>query len=290
MKIVVLAGGISTERDVSLISGTQIYRALQAKGHQVVLLDLFMGLEQETGDLSDIFEWNRDWSANIGGITEKDPDISKIKAMRKDQSANVFGAHVLDVCRMADIVFLGLHGSNGEDGRIHFYGHAKVRAELARKILRGLKFDNETVDQVTLLVTYHDFPFQISEKGIRRAMNRVGELFPKLLEVCTADSMGKNEHARAEYLPLLEQAESCYRKILRDGDCVSLKSLAVTGSDLIAAGMKPGKELGQCLNRCLEAVLDNPAKNRKETLLKLAFSTENESPAENPQKEEAKRK
>lgn len=118
MKIVVLAGGISTERDVSLISGTQIYRALQAKGHQVVLLDLFMGLEQETGDLSDIFEWNRDWSANIGGITEKDPDISKIKAMRKDQSANVFGAHVLDVCRMADIVFLGLHGSNGEDGRI----------------------------------------------------------------------------------------------------------------------------------------------------------------------------
>ena len=118
MKIVVLAGGISTERDVSLISGTQIYRALKAKGHQVVLLDLFMGLEQETGDLSDIFEWNRDWSANIGGITEKDPDISKIKAMRKDQSANVFGAHVLDVCRMADIVFLGLHGSNGEDGRI----------------------------------------------------------------------------------------------------------------------------------------------------------------------------
>ena len=118
MKIVVLAGGISTERDVSLISGTQIYRALQAKGHQVVLLDLFLGLEQETGDLSDIFEWNRDWSANIGGITEKDPDISKIKAMRKDQSANVFGAHVLDVCRMADIVFLGLHGSNGEDGRI----------------------------------------------------------------------------------------------------------------------------------------------------------------------------
>ena len=51
MKIVVLAGGISTERDVSLISGTQIYRALQAKGHQVVLLDLFLGLEQETGCL-----------------------------------------------------------------------------------------------------------------------------------------------------------------------------------------------------------------------------------------------
>ena len=112
-------------------------------------------------------------------------------------------------------------------------------------------------------------PFQISEKGIRRAMNRVGELFPKLLEVCTADSMGKNEHARAEYLPLLEQAESCYRKILRDGDCVSLKSLAVTGPDLIAAGMKPGKELGETLKRLLELVLEHPEWNTKEILKKV---------------------
>ena len=101
--------------------------------------------------------------------------------------------------------------------------------------------------------------------------------------------MGKNEHAKAEYLPLLEQAEACYQKILAEGDCVSLKTLAVTGSDLIAAGMKPGKELGRCLNRCLEAVLDDPAKNTKETLLKLAFSQENENPAEKSQKEEAKR-
>ena len=118
MKIVVLAGGISTERDVSLITGTMVYRALKLKGHDAILVDVFMGLEEETGDLSGIFTEDRDWSGNIGGIREKDPDISKIRAAREDQSENMFGAHVLDVCRMADIVFMALHGSNGEDGRI----------------------------------------------------------------------------------------------------------------------------------------------------------------------------
>lgn len=117
MKIVVLAGGISTERDVSLITGTMVYRALKAKGHEAILVDVFMGLEEDE-DLEDIFSREKDWSENIGGIQEKDPDIAEIKAMRKDQSANVFGPHVLEVCRMADMVFLGLHGSNGEDGRI----------------------------------------------------------------------------------------------------------------------------------------------------------------------------
>lgn len=118
MKIVVLAGGISTERDVSLITGTMVYRALKAKGQDAILVDVFLGLEDEEGDLSDIFTREKDWSKDIGGIREQNPDIAKVKAQRKDQSSNTFGAHVLEVCKMADIVFLGLHGSNGEDGRI----------------------------------------------------------------------------------------------------------------------------------------------------------------------------
>ena len=118
MKIVVLAGGISSERDVSLITGTMIYRALKANGHDAILVDVFMGLEDEEGDISDIFTRDVDWSKDFGGIKTSKPDIAAIKASRKDQSANVFGAHVLEVCQMADIVFMGLHGSNGEDGRI----------------------------------------------------------------------------------------------------------------------------------------------------------------------------
>ena len=164
--------------------------------------------------------------------------------------------------------------ATGEDGTLHFYGHAKAGAEIAHRILRGLKFDNETVDQVTLLVTYHDFPFSVSPTEVRRAMNRVGNLFPKLLEVCTADSMGKTRFAQEEYLPKLARVKAFYEQSLAAGDCVNLKSLAINGGDLIRAGMKPGKELGERLNRCLEAVLEKPELNTKEQLMELAQKKE----------------
>ncbi len=117
MKIVVLAGGISTERDVSLVTGTMVYRSLKKSGHDVILMDVFLGLEGEE-HLEDIFTRPVEWDANIGGIAETDPDIEAIRNLRADKSDNMFGEHVLDVCAMADIVFLALHGSNGEDGRI----------------------------------------------------------------------------------------------------------------------------------------------------------------------------
>ena len=79
MKIVVLAGGISTERDVSLVTGTMIYKALKQKGHQLVLLDVYMGYE---GDAADIFSRERDWSENFGSISEQNPDINAVKAMQ----------------------------------------------------------------------------------------------------------------------------------------------------------------------------------------------------------------
>lgn len=118
MNIVVLAGGTSTERDVSLITGTKVYEALKSKGHQVILVDVFMGLEEMETIPDDIFTIDYNWVKNVNGISENNPDIEQVKAMRKDKSANMFGAHVIEVCQKADIVFMALHGSNGEDGRI----------------------------------------------------------------------------------------------------------------------------------------------------------------------------
>lgn len=115
MNIVVLAGGISTERDVSLVTGGMIYKALQNKGHKLVLLDLYMGYEGET---KNIFEQERDWSANFGAISEINPDISAVKAMRKGNPECAIGPNVIDICLQADIVFLALHGQNGEDGKV----------------------------------------------------------------------------------------------------------------------------------------------------------------------------
>lgn len=115
MKIVVLAGGISTERDVSLISGTMIYRALKEKGHQVILLDVYLGYEGET---QDIFERDEDWTKEIGAIKDENPDIEKIKALRPDGDRMFFGPNVISVCQSADVVFMALHGENGENGKI----------------------------------------------------------------------------------------------------------------------------------------------------------------------------
>lgn len=115
MKVVVLAGGNSTERDVSLSSGKMIYKALRKNGHQVILLDVYLGCEESR---EDIFETDRDWAAEIGSVAETNPDPEQIKAMRGGEDRNFFGPGVLSLCSQADVVFLALHGTNGEDGRI----------------------------------------------------------------------------------------------------------------------------------------------------------------------------
>lgn len=115
MKIVVLAGGTSTERDVSLSSGGMIYRALKKNGHQAVLVDVYLGYEGET---EGIFERETDWAAQIGAVSEQNPDLEEIRALRKDGGKSFFGPNVLVLCSEADAVFLALHGANGEDGKI----------------------------------------------------------------------------------------------------------------------------------------------------------------------------
>ena len=115
MKIVVLAGGTSSERDVSLVTGTMIYKALKNSSHQVILLDVFLGYE---GNTSNVFDIEKDWAENISAVKESNPDINQVKTLRKDNSNNFFGPSVLDICSKSDIVFLALHGENGEDGKI----------------------------------------------------------------------------------------------------------------------------------------------------------------------------
>lgn len=115
MRVVVLAGGTSTERDVSLTSGSMVYNALKKNGHKPILLDVYLGYE---GDTEGIFEKEINWTEKIGAIAEKNPDLEKIKALRPDGAKNFFGPNVLELCKKADAVFMALHGANGEDGKI----------------------------------------------------------------------------------------------------------------------------------------------------------------------------
>ena len=117
MKIVVLSGGFCTERHVGLVSGSGVCRALREKGHQAIFVDMFMGLENYLGKLEDIFD-APDGLLEKVAIEETAPDLEAVRAARQDKSPSLLGKDVLKVCAMADVVFLAMHGANGEDGRI----------------------------------------------------------------------------------------------------------------------------------------------------------------------------
>ena len=116
MKVVVLTGGVSTERDVALSSGKMIYEAVKKNGHQAVLLDVYLGYTGE--DAGGIFEKEEDWAKEIGEIGIKNPEIEAVKALRPDGDKNFFGPNVIQICQGADVVFMALHGENGENGKI----------------------------------------------------------------------------------------------------------------------------------------------------------------------------
>lgn len=153
----------------------------------------------------------------------------------------------------------------------HFYGHPEKGADTAKKILRRLKFDNETIDLVTRLIRWHDYRFGLTPQGMRRAINKIGmDIMDLLFEVKAADIMAKNPKTWEKSFQELNQAIELFQEIKQKNECVSLKMLKINGNDLIEIGMKPGKTMGDILDKLLLQVLDNPSLNEKETLLKLA--------------------
>ena len=116
MNIVVLAGGISTERDVSLVTGTMVTNALVSKGHNAIMADVFMGYEMQGDDYKAEFAKAR--VLPEVKVSEQSPDLFKIKRERGESEDGFFGKNILNLCKAADMVFLALHGEDGEDGKI----------------------------------------------------------------------------------------------------------------------------------------------------------------------------
>ena len=114
LKIVVLGGGVSTERHVSLVTATSVCKALRSLGHRAIFVDLFFGLEDCDGPLEALFD-APDGRCGRVAIGHEAPDLAAVRAERKDKSPSRIGPGVLELCRSADCVFLGLHG---EDGKI----------------------------------------------------------------------------------------------------------------------------------------------------------------------------
>ncbi|MBP1758400.1 MAG: D-alanine--D-alanine ligase [Firmicutes bacterium] len=116
MKIVVLAGGLSPERNVSLSTGIMVCQALRERGHEAAFVDMFLGLEGYTGDLHELFR--AEIPEHLRAVSKQAPDLDALWAERQDKSTSIFGPGVLELCRCAQMVFLALHGACGEDGRV----------------------------------------------------------------------------------------------------------------------------------------------------------------------------
>ena len=157
-----------------------------------------------------------------------------------------------------------------EKGITHNKKHAVVGEQMTMQILRRLKFDNDTIRKVTKIVLCHDQEVGASPAGVRRSVNRIGEdIFRMLFDVKRADILAQSDYLREEKLAILAYIYDLYDEICRKQECVSLKDLAVTGSDLIALGVPPGREIGVILHELLEIVLEEPERNTREELIRV---------------------
>lgn len=154
--------------------------------------------------------------------------------------------------------------ANGQD---HFYGHPEKGAQMAKQILRRLKFDNDTIIKVTALVRAHDDRPEMTMVSVRRNMIKNGlEQYPALFQVKRADVAAHAVVHLEGQLAFIQAYEQLYEQILREHNCLTLKELAVSGKDLISWGVAPGKEIGEILHKMLLDVVEYPERNTKEIL------------------------
>ncbi len=154
-----------------------------------------------------------------------------------------------------------------DHGVAHYYGHAPRSAEMSGEILRRLHFDTAGIAAVQTLIRYHDEVIEETEKAVKRRLNRLGtEPFFMLLSLQRADHAAQTSDPsfRSDHT---ERLRLLAEKILSEGDCFSLRDLAVDGNDLLAAGLR-GREIGEALDFLLDAVIGGRVENQKEALLR----------------------
>ena len=159
-----------------------------------------------------------------------------------------------------------------EQGVDHFYGHPKAGKAIARRVLRRMKLDNDTIQRVERLVEWHDFGLDgtVTKKTLRRALNQMGpDLFDDYAKLRRADVLGQSDYMQEkkqqDYRHLLEM----YREIREAQECLLIRDLKLDGKDLIAMGVQPGPDMGKILNDLLQQVLEEPQLNTKEKLKEL---------------------
>lgn len=158
-----------------------------------------------------------------------------------------------------------------EAGQDHFKGHPEEGERMSREILKRIKFDNDTTDRVCRLIRWHDDRPKLSERNVRRVISRIGaENMPDLFAVKRADTLAQSMYERQKKLDYVEEFQHLFRQVMEKSQCVQKKDLAINGRDLMALGMKPGRQMGEVLDRLFEKVLDQPELNTRDQLLSMA--------------------
>ena len=117
MNIVVIAGGTSSERDVSIVTGKMVTESLRRNGHNANMIDVFLG-SKEYDTAEEFFVAKNDLDILANELKEASADIITVIEKRSKKGKGFFGSNVLEYCKAADLVFIALHGSNGEDGKV----------------------------------------------------------------------------------------------------------------------------------------------------------------------------
>ena len=211
------------------------------------------------------------------------PQLEPLVTLEQNNPWHCFGGwehtlHALEAAPADEVICLAvlLHDigkppckTTDEEGIDHFYGHPAVSAKLADEMLRSLKFDNATRERVVTLVEHHDAPVHLTEKSIRRWLGRLGEeAFFQLLEVKRCDNSGQDHELVKDRLAANHELREMARQVIAQGQCFSLKDLAVSGQDVLAAGVPAGPMVGQALNKLLDQVVAGELPNHREVLLK----------------------
>lgn len=159
-----------------------------------------------------------------------------------------------------------------KDGQDHFCGHQHAGAELAREILRRLKFDNATIHFVYRMIRHHDDrPPMCDMPLVRRRISEIGlENMPMMIEIKRADILAQSEYEFDSKMAYVDDLERAYKEVEQNGHCVNRKDLQINGKDLIALGMKPGERIGEVLECLFEQVLAEPELNDREKLIEQA--------------------
>ena len=187
MKIVVLAGGTSTEREISIVSGTGICGALRQKGHEAILVDIFCGVENV--DWENPFPAEYDVEKAAEYMSSFNPQIKEMEKKRR----SFFGPNVLELCEKCDIVFLGLHGANGEDGKVQAaFDLMGIRYTGTGYLSSAMAMDKRITKEV-FLMNHVPTPggFTMTRDNLEKDIAKHGLEFPVVVKTsCGGSSVG----------------------------------------------------------------------------------------------------